>query len=234
MNLDLDRRVYLVDDGATTLGREVARVLISEGARVVLGARGEHDLSTLVEDLGASHAVAVAPGEGQAPAHLVACAEATWGRLDGAVISAGDIREGGALEVTDAAWTDSFQNMFLRTVRAMRVLADSLPAGGSIALALSTAVYEPGTGQAVADALERGLATVALELAGELGPRGIRVNGLLAGAIDPSRLEPGAVPLGRHGSPEEFARVAAFLLSPASSYVTGTLVPVDGGMSRFN
>lgn len=233
MDLDLDRRVYLIDDGATRLGREVARALISEGARVVLGARGEHELTTLAENLDSSQAVAVVTGGGSDPARLVACAEATWGRLDGGFISVGDVRAGGVLEVTDADWSHSFQIIFLRTVKAMRLLADSLPADGSIALALSTAVYEPGAGHVVAEAMERGLATVALELAGELGPRGTRVNGLLASANDSSRLEPGAVPLGRHGTPDGFARVAAFLLSPASSYVTGTLVPVDGGMSRF-
>lgn len=137
--------------------------------------------------------------------------------------------------MTDAEWTRAFQIMFLSTVRAMRVIADSLPAGGSMALAFSGPIYEPGVGTAIADSLERGLATVALEVAGEPGPRGIRVNSLLlASGIDSSRLEPGAVPLGRHGTPNEFARVAAFLLSPASSCVTGTLVPVDGGTSRFN
>jgi 3-oxoacyl-[acyl-carrier protein] reductase len=87
---------------------------------------------------------------------------------------------------------------------------------------------------------------IAKELADELGPRNIRVNGLLPARIGTDRLaqldagrgqaavdaQRAQVPLGRDGTPDEFARVATFLMSPAASYVTGTMVPVDGGVLR--
>jgi 3-oxoacyl-[acyl-carrier protein] reductase len=85
---------------------------------------------------------------------------------------------------------------------------------------------------------------VAKTLADELGPRGIRVNGLLPGRISTQRtldLMPDeqsrrglaeTIPLRRFGDPEEFGRVAAYLLSPAASYLTGVMVPVDGGALR--
>jgi 3-oxoacyl-[acyl-carrier protein] reductase len=89
---------------------------------------------------------------------------------------------------------------------------------------------------------------VAKTLADELGPHGVRVNGLLPGRVATERVaeldaaggEPDAaraaairsIPLGRYGEPEEFGRVAAFLLSPAASFVSGAMVPVDGGMLR--
>jgi len=234
MDLDLSERVYVLDDAATPLGRAVAHILVSEGARVVLGGRDGDELASLADELRGSKAMAVLSEQDRsAPRQMVAAARAPWGRLDGAVISVGDARSGRVRKATDADWTSGFESVFLRPVGIMRALADTLPYGGSVLLELSTTVHEPGNGQTVADALERGIATVALELAEELGPRGIRVNGLLTNASNPPPLDLDAVPLGRLGTPEEIARAAAFLLSAASSYVTGALLPVDGGLSHF-
>jgi 3-oxoacyl-[acyl-carrier protein] reductase len=109
-------------------------------------------------------------------------------------------------------------------------------------------VRAPIADLAISNGLRPGLAGVAKTLADELGPRGIRVNGLLPGRIATGRVreldarsgDPDAVraelsqriPLRRYGSPEEFGRVAAFVLSPAAAYLTGTMIPVDGGALR--
>jgi 3-oxoacyl-[acyl-carrier protein] reductase len=101
---------------------------------------------------------------------------------------------------------------------------------------------------AVANGLQRGLASAALQLADELGPRGVRVNGLMLGPVatqrmpepdaaagdpDPGRTAPiHTIPMRRYGAPEEFGRVATFLLSPAASYITGSMIPIDGGTLR--
>ncbi|HMY09917.1 MAG TPA: SDR family oxidoreductase, partial [Marmoricola sp.] len=117
---------------------------------------------------------------------------------------------------------------------------------GSIVFVLSSSVKTPLAEMAISNGLRAGLAMVAKTLADELGPMGIRVNSLMPGRIqtdrvmeldtatgDPVQARRQAeqlIPLGRYGQPTEFGRVAAFLLSPASSYVTGVALPIDGGM----
>ena len=112
---------------------------------------------------------------------------------------------------------------------------------------LSSSVKPPVDGLATSNGLRPGLAMLAKTLADELGPRGIRVNGLLPGRIDTDRVQEldavagaDAAEAGRSrgsrcaatATPDEFGRVAAFLLSPAASYITGAMIPVDGGMIR--
>ena len=115
-------------------------------------------------------------------------------------------------------------------------MAGELGEGGSIAFVLSTSVRSPLPDLAVSNGLRPGLAMIAKTLADELAPRGVRVNGLLPGAIRTERLaelgSPPPEPVGRYGEPAEFGRVAAFLLSPAASYVSGAMLPVDGGALR--
>ena len=153
-----------------------------------------------------------------------------------ALISVGGPPLGGFMEITDEQWSASFDAVFLGAVRLARVLAGELGEGGAIAFVLSTSVRSPLSDLAVSNGLRPGLAMIAKTLADELAPRGVRVNGLLPGAIRTERLaelgSPPPQPVGRYGEPEEFGRVAAFLLSPAASYVSGSMVSVDGGALR--
>lgn len=243
MDLQLADKVFVVTGASRGLGLASAQVLAAEGARVVLGARSESVLAT-AQELGGVGLVADL-ADPTAPDRLVAAALDRWGRLDGALVSVGGPPAGPALGLTDAQWTGAFDSVFLGAVRTVRAVVPALTDGGSIALVLSTSVKSPVGGLAASNGLRPGLAMLAKTMADELGPSGVRVNALLPGRVDTDRVreldgpDPAVrtrmaegIPLRRYGDPEEFGRVAAFLLSPASSYVTGAMVPVDGGALR--
>jgi 3-oxoacyl-[acyl-carrier protein] reductase len=252
MDLGLQDRVYLVTGASKGLGLATSAVLIEEGARVLMCARDEATLQAAAEGLGAGdHAMAV-PGDMADPrlgGRLVAAAQGRWGRLDGALVSVGGPPAGETLALDDDAWRAGFESVFLGALRIARAVTSTLgDEGGSLAFVLSSSVKQPIPGLAASNGLRPGLAMLAKTMADELGPKNIRVNGLLPGRLDTDRVREldgdGAkgrkareesqkrIPLRRYGEPAEFGRVAAFVLSPAASYLTGAMVPVDGGMLR--
>ena len=110
------------------------------------------------------------------------------GRLDGALVSVGGPPPGPPSAITDEQWRSAFESVFLGAVRLVHAVADACTDGGSIALVLSTSVKEPVGGLAITNGLRPGLAMVGKDIADELGPRGIRVNGLLPGRVDTERV----------------------------------------------
>lgn len=249
MDLQLRDRVYVVTGGARGLGRATAGCLMADGARVVLSGRSRDSLDRSVAELGDGAVGVVADNaDPEAPARLIAAAHEHWGRLDGALISVGGPPRGSVTSVGDDEWTRAFESVFLGAVRLAREIGAALTEGGSIALVLSSSVRAPLADMAISNGLRPGLAMVAKTLADELGPRGVRVNGLLPGRVatervaeldaatgDTERARAAAVtgiPLRRYGEPDEFGRAATFLLSPAASFVSGAMLPVDGGMLR--
>jgi 3-oxoacyl-[acyl-carrier protein] reductase len=254
MDLQLADRVFIVTGGARGLGRASADVLVAEGARVVLSGRSRESLdeatAALDELAGRRAAVGVVAdnAERDTPRRLLAAADDAFGRVDGALISVGGPPKGPVTDISDEQWSAAFESVFLGAVRLAREVGAALPAGGSLGLVLSSSVRAPLPEMAISNGLRPGLAMVAKTLADELGPRGVRVNGLLPGRIatervaeldastgDPvtaRRAAEAAIPLGRYGDPAEFGTVAAFVLSPAASFLTGVMLPVDGGLLR--
>ncbi|MBK5307888.1 MAG: SDR family oxidoreductase [Frankiaceae bacterium] len=245
MDLGLAGKVFLVTGGSRGLGRAGAEALVAEGAHVVVSARGADAVARTAAELGCT-GVAADLSDPATPLRLVEAALAAYDKLDGALLSVGGPPAGPALSLTDEQWHSAFDSVFLGAVRMARAVVEALPAeGGALAFVLSTSVKAPLAGLAASNGLRPGLAMLAKTMADELGPRGIRVNGLLPGRVHtdrvreldgddpevPKRIAAG-IPLRRYGDPAEFGRVAAFLLSPAASYVTGAMVPVDGGAVR--
>ncbi|MEV4639479.1 SDR family oxidoreductase [Actinoplanes sp. NPDC049548] len=249
MDLGLADRVYVLTGASRGLGFATAQALVADGARVVVSSRSQSGVDQATAALGANAAgVAADLTDPGTPELLLRTATERFGRFDGALISVGGPGHGTAAAQTDEQWRQAFETVFLGSVRAARTFAAALGEGGAIALVLSTSTRSPVPGLGLSNGLRPGLAGVAKDMADEYGPRGVRVLSLLPGRVmtdrnrelfaatgDPERAAADAaasVPLRRLGEPAEFGRVAAFLLSPAASYLTGISVPVDGGALR--
>ncbi|TXL92941.1 SDR family oxidoreductase [Streptomyces sp. IB2014 016-6] len=246
MDLGLKDRVYVVTGGSRGLGRASAEALAADGAKVVVTGRDEESVTGAAASIGPNAFGVAADNADPAVAdRLIAVARERFGGFDGILISVGGPPPGLALDTTDERWRSAFDSVFLGAVRLARTAAAELGDGGVIGLVLSGSVHEPIRGLTISNGLRPGLAGFAKSLADEVGPRGIRVIGLLPARIDTDRVreldalsdDPAAaraghesrIPLRRYGTPEEFGRTAAFMLSPAASYLTGLMLPVDGG-----
>lgn len=246
MDLGLKDRVYIVTGATRGLGRATARALVADGAKVIITGRDAQRAEAAAAGLGPAAVGLAADNADPASAErLVEAARERLGRLDGILISVGGPPPGGIADNTDEQWQSAFESVFLGAVRLARSAAAALGEGGVIGFVLSASVHEPIGGLTISNGLRPGLAGVAKSMADELGPRGIRVVGLLPARIDTDRVREldalsgdaeasrtaneARIPLRRYGTTEEFGRTAAFLLSPAASYLTGIMVPVDGG-----
>lgn len=251
MDLGLSDRVYVLTGASRGLGFATAECLVADGAKVVISSRDTDRVAAAVEQLGGEeHAAGLAADLSGADTaeQLLTLAQQRFGRVDGALLSVGGPPRGTPSGMTDDDWRTSFETVFLGAVRAARTVAGALTPGGAIGLVLSSSARTPIPQLAISNGLRPGLAGFAKDLADELGPVGIRVFSLLPHRIltdrnrelfaatgDAAKAQADAealVPLRRLGEPVEFGRVAAFMLSPAASYLTGLSIPIDGGAVR--
>jgi len=243
VDLGVADRGYVITAGSRGLGLATARALVDDGARVLVAARDAGALSRAGETLGPrASTCAIDLARPEAADSLAELAGERLGSVDGLVLNVGGPAPGTALDYTDDQWAVAIDGVLLATVRLARAFAPRLADGGSMLAILSTTVREPIPSLGASNVLRPGLAMLVKDLSVELAPR-LRVNGILPGRIaterilgltsgdaDAQREIESSIPLGRLGDPAEFGRVSAFLLSPAASYVTGALVPVDGGI----
>jgi 3-oxoacyl-[acyl-carrier protein] reductase len=251
MDLGLAGRVYVLTGASRGLGYATAQCLVADGARVVVSSRDGDRVAEAAERLGGPERAVAVSGDLAQPdtaGRLLATARERFGRFDGALISVGGPPHGTAAGVTDEQWRWSFESVFLGAVRAARTFAAALGGGGAVVFVLSSSARMPIAGLGISNGLRPGLAGVAKDMADEFGPRGVRFVSLLPGRIltdrnqelfaatgDAGRAKAdaeAAIPLRRIGDPAEFGRVAAFAMSPAASYLTGSAIAVDGGMIR--
>jgi 3-oxoacyl-[acyl-carrier protein] reductase len=252
MDLGLSDRRMLVGGASRGLGAAIARALSNDGARVAAVARPSSDLTSLAASIGAQE-VAADLATPAGPQSAVARAVEALGGLDGIVVNSGGPPAGTFDEIDEAAWQRAIDGTLLGAIRLIRAALPALTEGRdpAILIVMSSSVREPVPGLITSNVLRPGLNGLIKTLVGEIAP--IRINGIAPGRFDTERVRSldrgraaatGAsidevqaanrarIPLGRYGDPDELGRVAAFLLSPAASYVNGTVVPIDGGMIR--
>ena len=253
MDLELGGRAFLITGGTDGLGLALARRLVTEGAHVAVCGRDPDRLALAQEALGAA-ALCVEADVTRASdvEEFVAVARARFGRLDGVVNNAG--RSAGTLVAasSDEQWRDDYELKVVGALRVARATLDDLVAtGGSILNVLAIMARTPGVGSTPTSASRAAGLALTKALAGEMAPRGVRVNAVLIGLIESGQwvrrardagrdlasfyadlASSSGVPLGRVGRAAEFADLASFLLSSRASYLTGVGVSLDGGLSR--
>jgi 3-oxoacyl-[acyl-carrier protein] reductase len=244
VNLGLDGRTAIVCGASSGMGLAVAEALAEEGANVAMFARRRDLLEREAERLGG---LAVR-GDLTNPAHLDRLVEQTvkaFGGIDVLVNNGGGPPRGTAREIDAESLESAVELLLVSAVRLTKLCLPHLERSGHgrVINITSSSVREPIERLALSNAVRPGVVGWAKTLARELGPHGITVNSIAPGRIDTERLQEvypdgpseqdlQAIPLRRLGAPREIGDVVCFLASDRAAYVTGTVIPVDGGLTR--
>jgi 3-oxoacyl-[acyl-carrier protein] reductase len=254
MNLGLENRRALVTGASRGLGRAIALALAAEGAAVTAVARNAERLSQLATAVSGPGSVTTRVCD-LSDAAAIQGLTGVLENLDVLVLNTGGPPPGTAADTTDALWSTQFEAMFLSAVRLTRLALPGMRKRGfgRVIAVVSSGVIQPIPNLAISNAIRLALVGWAKTLASEVADQGITVNCLAPGRIATDRvaeLDQGrakregisldeverqsraAIPAGRYGESEEFASMAAFLASQQASYVTGSVIRIDGGMIR--
>lgn len=250
MDLGLRGKVALVTGASAGIGDGIARVLAEEGATLAITARRRDRLDSLAAELEATtgsvpYVIQADLANDGAPTAIRDAMTEQFGRLDILVNNAGSSRSV-APDAPDSAWDEAMMLKFTMGRRLTTALLPMMRAGGWGRILHITGILEPTTtnaglaGCAATHAWAKGMSR-------DLAPEGITINCIPPGRINSEqileRLHPteesresfikANIPAGYFGEPEDIGRLVAFLASPGARYITGCVIPVDGGMHRF-
>jgi 3-oxoacyl-[acyl-carrier protein] reductase len=249
MDLQLKDKTALVTGASMGIGRAIAKALAAEGAKVAVVARRENLLQELAAEIeadGGTRPVVISLDvlEDGAPKKLAHAAREALGRVDILMNSAGGSQPPIMIDAPDEAWDFAMTLNFVRTRQLTHALLPGMIARQWGRIVNITGKSEPDhliaatPSKAAVHAWSKGLSR-------EVGKHGITINCIPPGRImseqirrkysDEFRAEQSAkeIPVGRYGEPHELAALAVFLASPVASYITGAVLPVDGGLRRY-
>src|SRR5580698_6189138 len=255
MDLELTGKTVLITGGTDGRGLALATQLAAEGAAVGVCGRDEERLRAAEAAVRAAGGDVLAQRADVARASdleaFVEAAMARWGRIDGIVHNAGRASGGSIEAIEDSTWEYDFQLKLMAAVRLTRMALPQLRANdGAVLFTLALSAKAPGASSEPSSVTRAAGMALMKALSKELAPDGIRVNAVLIGLIESGQwvrraagsgtglrefydrfAEDAGIPLGRFGRAAEFADLACFLLSARASYLTGTAINLDGGLS---
>ena len=256
MDLGLTDRVAIVTGSSRGLGLASAKSLAAEGCRVCVCARGEARLREAAKEVaaagagdGAVLAVAADVSRLDGVQHLVDRTVDAFGGIDILVNNVGLAGGGGLLETSDEQWQEAFDHTLFPAVRASTLAVPHMQRrGGGVIVIIASIFGRESGGRMTYNAVKAAEISLAKSLAQQLAPSSIRVNSVSPGSIlfeggtwwRRQQADPGGItefvtrelPFGRFGRPEEVGDVVAFLCSPHASWISGTLIVIDGCQSR--
>jgi 3-oxoacyl-[acyl-carrier protein] reductase len=248
MDLGIEGRVALVLGASRGLGRAIAVALAGEGTRIALAARSADALEETAVAIGSNAvALAVDTGDAGSVAALPGRVREALGPVEILVLNTGGPPAGGALEHDVDEWLDAYRSLVLAPLILARECVPGMRerGWGRIVNVSSTSIREPIPGLTLSNAnrmaAEGFLATLAREVAAD----GVTVNTVATGRFGTERLRSlygseeqaeaharDDVPAGRLGRPGEYGDLVAFICSDRAAYLTGTVIPLDGGLTR--
>lgn len=260
MDLGLKGKRALVVGASRGLGYAVAKALAAEGVQVAISSRSEENLAVAAQQIEAAYGFAVPTvaadiSEMDAPQQVVAKTVASLGGLDLLVTNAGGPPPGAFESFSEADWAKGIDLSFMSHVRLIREALPHLRKSDapSVLTITSYTVKQPLDNLILSNSIRAATVGLTKTLSNELGAENIRFNSIMPGWTRTARVtqlmearaqsngtsveeeiakQTAESALGRIGEPEEFAKPAAFLLSPAASYITGVSLLVDGGITK--